>query len=149
MKKIKKANETIEELVRSLAAIPNIWSATSVEVEPQKWLASWQIYKAVKADIQPELFGYHFVGFDTQGRHGAISSRIDKFDPVKMRGITKTGRVYQLVGASGVDPDAQYVLNGWSTRNKVVMKEATEEFVRHYNIDLSLTTPHSLSGTRH
>ncbi len=136
MKAAKKKGRKLAELVSALSGIPNIWSASSVQSEPQKWLDNWQIYKTVKAKIQPELFGYHFVGYDVRGGHGAVSSKIDKFDPVTMCGVTRSGRVYQLLGMPGVNPDAQYTLDAWIHRNELVMEDATEEFVQHYKIDL-------------
>ena len=136
MKAAKKKGQKLAELVSALSGIPNIWSASSVQSEPQKWLDNWQVYKTVKARIQPELFGYHLVGYDIRGGHGAVSSKIDKFDPVTMCGVTRSGRVYQLLGMPGVNQDAQYTLSGWIHRNELVMEDATEEFVQHYKIDL-------------
>lgn len=136
MKEAKKHDRTLAELVSVLSGIPNIWSSSSVKTEPEKWLNNWQVYKAIRANIQPELFGYHFVGHDVRGDHGAVSSKIDRFDPVTMCGVTLSGRVYQLIGMPGVDQDAQYTLNGWIRRNEVVMEDATAEFVEHYKIDL-------------
>ncbi len=136
MKAAKKKSRKLAALVSTLSGIPNIWSASSVQSEPEKWLSSWQIYKTVEARIQPELFGYHFVGYDVRGGHGAVSSKIDKFDPVTMCGVTRSGRVYQLLGIPGVDQDAQYTLNGWIQINQLVMEDATEEFVQYYKINL-------------
>lgn len=132
----KKNDTKLSSLPSFLASIPNVWNATTVESEPQKWLENWQVYKVVDAKVQPEVFGYHFVGFDVQGGHGAISSKVWQFDPVKMCGITNSGRIYQLVGIPGTDPDAQYTLNGWAAANQVTVKDATEEFIQHYRINL-------------
>lgn len=136
MKAAKKKGRNLAELVSALSRIPNIWSASPVQSEPQKWLDNWQIYKTVKAKIQPELFGYHFIGYDIRGGHGAVSSKIDKFDPVTMCGVTRSGRVYQLLGLPGVNQDAQYTLDAWIHRNELVMENATEEFIQHYKINL-------------
>lgn len=136
MKEAKKKGKNLAEVVSALSGIPNIWSASSVQSEPQKWMDNWQIYKTVKAKIQPELFGYHFVGYDIRGGHGAVSSKIDKFNPVTMCGITRSGRVYQLLGMPGVNQDAQYTLGVWIHRNELVMEDATEEFIQYYKINL-------------
>lgn len=136
MSRTKNSDMTLKSLASALANIPNVWSATTVESEPQKWLEKWQVYKVVDAKIQPEVFGYHFVGFDVQGGHGAVSSKVEQFDPVKMCGITNSGRVYQLAGMPGTDPDAQYTLNGWAAANQVTVTDATEEFIQHYRIHL-------------
>lgn len=136
MNKTKKSEMTLNTLASVLANMPNIWNATTVESEPQKWLEKWQVYKVIDAKIQPEVFGYHFVGYDIQGGHGAVSSKVGQFDPVKMCGVTNSGRIYQLVGMPGIDPDAQYTLDGWAAGNQVIVKDATEEFVQHYRVDL-------------
>lgn len=136
MKAAKKKGRRFPGLVSALSGIPNIWGASSVKSEPQKWLGNWQIYKMVKARIQPELFGYHFVGYDIRGGHGAVSSKIERFDPVTMCGVTQSGRVYQLVGMPGVNLDAQYTLDAWVHWNELVMEDATEEFIQLHKIDL-------------
>ena len=138
MKVAKKRGRKLSMSALMFSGMPNIWNATSVESEPQKWLGDWQVYRATKANIQPELFGYHFVGYDVRGGHGAVSSKIDRFDPVTMCGLTRSGRNYQLIGMPGVDQDAQYTLNGWALTNHVVMEDATGEFIQHYKIDLDL-----------
>lgn len=132
----KKESNALMQQIKALSMLPNIWSTRSVQDEPQKWLRNWQIFKAVKASIQPDLFGYHFIGFDMHGFHGAVSSKIGAFDPVTMQGATLSGRVYQLVGMPGVNQDALYTLNEWSIRNEVVMQEATDEFIQHYKINM-------------
>jgi hypothetical protein len=136
MSKTKKNMMPLEALASVFANMPNIWNATTVESEPQKWLERWQVYKVIDAKIQPEVFGYHFVGYDIQGGHGAVSSKIGQFDPVKMCGITNSGRIYQLVGMPGTDPDAQYTLSGWAAANQVTVVDATAEFIQHYSINL-------------
>lgn len=135
-KKTDELKNFVESHVTRLTDAPNIWSQPPVAIEPEKWLASWQIYKAISSKYPMSNFGYHIVGFDVRGRHGAVSSKLEQFDPLKMRGITQSGRIYQLLGEPGVDPDAQYTLEGWSKQNQVVMQEATEEFIQHFQIDL-------------
>ncbi|AOJ94818.1 hypothetical protein WK22_17655 [Burkholderia multivorans] len=55
----------------------------------------------------------HFVGIDMFDRSGRVSSPITVFDAVAMRGITHTGRVYELVGKPGEALQAEYVWNRW------------------------------------
>ncbi len=136
MKQAKKRKRNIRWLLSILAGPAGIWPARSVSSEPQKWLHSWQIYKVVKAKAHPEVFGYHFVGYDVRGGHGAVSSKIEQFDPVKMCGVTQSGRVYQLIGMPGENPDGQYTLVGWIRANELTMEDATEEFIQHYGINL-------------
>lgn len=135
-KRTDELTEFVESHVARLTDAPNIWSQPPVAIEPEKWLASWQIYKAISSKYPMSNFGYHFVGFDVRVRHGAVSSKVEQFDPVKMQGITQSGRIYQLLGEPEVDPDAQYTLGGWSKQNQVVLQDATKEFIQHYQIDL-------------
>jgi hypothetical protein len=111
-------------------------------------LHTWQIYKVVEAKAHHEFFGYHFVGYDVRGYHGAVSSKIEQFDPVKMCGVTRSGRVYQLVGAPGVNADGQHTLAGWVLANEVVVEDATDEFARHYRIDLERVRAMEARGRR-
>lgn len=134
-KKTDELKNFVDSHVARLTDAPNIWNQPPVAIEPEKWLASWQIYKAISSKYPMSNFGYHIVGFDVRGRHGAVSSKLEQFDPLKMRGITQSGRIYQLLGEPGVDPDAQYTLGEWSRQNQVVMQDATKEFIQHYQID--------------
>jgi len=52
------------------------------------------------------------------GREGRVSSPIVTFDKENMRGITRSGRVYQLTEIGpGFNADADYVLGEWLHRN--------------------------------
>jgi hypothetical protein len=48
----------------------------------------------------------HFIGHNMESKTGRASTRIVKFDPETRRGVTGSGRIYELVGASGVDVTA-------------------------------------------
>lgn len=108
----------------------NMWQQVSVEDEPQIWLDHWQIVRVVHAEICPERFGLHFCGRNKRQSNGAVSSKIEAFDPSTLRGVTSSGRVYQLFGMPGYDGDAEYVLHGWSKMNKVQVVNATEEVLK-------------------
>jgi hypothetical protein len=41
------------------------------------------------------------------------------FDQAALRGVTRSGRVHELVGMSDFDADAQYVWNRWQKFNRV------------------------------
>ena len=84
-------------IIADLEKQPNIWGAAPVESEPQKWLEAWQVFKIVKSHSFEDRFGLHFIGRNSIEGNGAVSSKIESFDPITMRGITSSGRVYQLV----------------------------------------------------
>lgn len=136
MSKDKSIDQELRDIVAIMPEHPNIWSAASVEVEPQKWLEAWQVFKVVKTNGFEECFGLHFAGRNGRDYDGAVSSKIEQFDPATMRGITRSGRVYQLVGLPGFCDDAQYVLNNWCRINQVEVENATDEFIEQYGISL-------------
>jgi hypothetical protein len=125
----------IEEINR-LIALPSIWSQPPVSAEPEKWVSDWQVFKVVSSKFPIENFGFHFVGRDVRAWNGAVSSKILQFDPTKLRGVTRSGRIYSLVGMPGIDADAEYTFEGWCAGNQVVAENATEEFLQHYQVDL-------------
>ena len=93
-------------------AIANsIWTVGSVEDEPECELIRWQIF---------EVNGNrHFMGYNYAGMEGRVSSKIITFDEKAMRGITRSGRVYELVDEPGFNHDADYVLSNWLRLNQL------------------------------
>lgn len=57
--------------------------------------------------------GYHLVGWNLTDREGRVSTAIQTYDPETHRGRTASGRVYELVGPPGGDPDGECVLGQW------------------------------------
>lgn len=132
----KSLEKQLSAVIADLEKRPNIWSVAPVEAEPQKWLDAWQVFKVVKANGFADRFGLHFVGRNCRESNGAVSSKIESFDATTMRGITGSGRVYQLVGQPGVCDDARYVLSNWCRINRVEVEDATKEFIHRFNISL-------------
>lgn len=89
-----------------------MWSCGSVESEPSVRLARWKI-------VEIDAGTRHFVGANALDFTGRVSSAIVEFDVVAKRGTTRSGRVYQLVGAPGQSEDADYVWNRWCIVNSV------------------------------
>lgn len=83
-----------------------LWLTTPVTNQPSLTLTHWSV-------IELPDGGRHFVGYCVENREGRVSSLIKSVDPRTLRGSTATGRVYQLAGAPGQHPDAQYVLANW------------------------------------
>ena len=88
-----------------------VWSAAPVSEEPSIRLSNWQIKKTTT--------GNHFCGYSIGGREGRASTRIVTFDPETKKGITESGRVYQLVGEEGYDSNAEYVWSHFKAVNKL------------------------------
>jgi hypothetical protein len=88
------------------------WTFGSVEDEPSVCLSSWKI-------VEVDGGTRHFVGADVQDGTGRVSSGIVRFDLAALRGVTRSGRVYNLVGKPGNALDADYVWNRWRELNGV------------------------------
>lgn len=78
------------------------------EVGPAQsvYLLRWKVYE-IEAGVR------HLVGWDVDGFQGRVSSEIAVWDPSEFKVITKSGRIYTLVGPSRGDSTAEYVWNRW------------------------------------
>jgi hypothetical protein len=103
----------------------SIWLTRPVSIEPSITLTHWKIIETV----EPEP-SRHFVGYNNAGREGRVSSPIIEFDPATLRGITHTGRVYELSGSPGLNGDAEYVLGRWQRGYKVDVTDITDAAVK-------------------
>lgn len=83
-----------------------IWIPAPVDMRPSLTLSEWRI-------IELKDGARHFVGYHAETGSGRVSSAIKAFDPAARRGITDSGRVYQLAGEPGYHADAEYVLSNW------------------------------------
>lgn len=115
---------------------PNVYSIGSVLAEPETTLEDWQI-----AAVTTESLGrqFHFYGRNCDRGDGRVSSQIQAFDAKTMCGVTRSGRVYQLIGPPGHSDDAEYVFGHWLRSAFVepaTFENGTEEFIRLFEIDL-------------
>ncbi len=70
----------------------------------------------------------HLVGYNVLQREGRVSTAIEHFDPTSRTAITHSGRLYQLVGPPGYDPDGAWVWGYWSKVNRMTdERDVTEE----------------------
>lgn len=83
-----------------------VWSTTSVEDVPELQLRDWRVYESPEGDR-------HLVGYNITESEGRVSSAISEFDAQSQRAVTSSGRVYELVGPSGHNADADYVWKRW------------------------------------
>ena len=82
------------------------WTVMSVEDQPSVGLVLWKIFE-VDGDTR------HFVGDDTSDFLGRFSSAVVEFDVSTMRGVTQSGRVYELQDNPGDSEQADYVWDKW------------------------------------
>lgn len=134
MNKDQLPEQQLGDVIAHLERHPQIRSAAPVEAEPLKRLCVWQVFKVVKANGLEDHYGLHILGLDVNDFTGAVSTRIETFDPVTMRGVTMSGRVYELVGGPGFSANSIYVLHHWCQVNKVEIEGATTDFMAQYGI---------------
>jgi hypothetical protein len=89
-----------------------IWTQPSVREVPEVSLSQWCILETADGSK-------HFVGIDRGDNAGRVSSAICTFDPMELRGATRSGRLYVLVGRNGWAADAQYVWDRWCELNHI------------------------------
>lgn len=111
----------LEKLAEAVEAT-SIWSPRSVDQEPETTLSQWRVMLVEDKDI-------HFVGW--AGWEGRVCSAVQTYDPETKRGVTKSGRVYELIGPSGHNRDAMYVWAGWMSINSLKeqeVKDVTDQY---------------------
>lgn len=117
--------EAEKEQARELVAqMLGVWNVESVDAQPQLTLERWQILETDKNER-------HFVGWNVTDREGRVSSAIESFDPKTMRGVTRSGRCYQLKGPPGEHPDAVHTWGHWMRINAVMeFKDVSAEVLQ-------------------
>ena len=104
-----------------------IFSVASVNEEPEETMMRWSIREVLFDDSTDK--SRHLVGYILRKGKGRVSSAIQSFDRDKMRIKTASGRLYQLEGQSGFDPDAEYVWAQWKKLNAVLEEsDVTHEY---------------------
>ena len=93
--------------MKALIITGGIWQVASIKDNPEVTLDQWTVRQVMPAGT------LHFVGYHHAYREGRVSSAIIRFDPEAMRGVTKSGRIYQLRGDTGFNSDAEYVWDRW------------------------------------
>lgn len=92
------------------------WPVAPVSEQPELTLTEWRIYQVQNGDR-------HAVGWCVEERSGRVSSAIQEVDWGAARLVTASGRVYELQGWPGNDPDARYTWNRWKEVNEVQSAE--------------------------
>jgi hypothetical protein len=112
---------------RLVALIPGgIWKTRSIDEQPEMQMARWSIWEVGSGSSATR----HLVGYNLIDHEGRVSSAIVEFDAVALRGRTKSGRIYELIGPPGQDGDGDYVLARWLHLNgEPEHREVTSEIV--------------------
>lgn len=88
----------------------SIWKPVSVQQEPETRLTQWRVME-VNAEFNQFKPTIHLVGYEKYG--GRVCSAVVQYDPKSKRAVTKSGRVYELMGSSGYNSDAMYTFSQW------------------------------------
>lgn len=100
-----------------------IYQPAPVSEDPRIRLADWRVFALPDGD-------HHFVGYNI-GNTGRVSSKIVSFAPETMTGVTRSGRVYELVGAPGYDSDGLYTWATWKRINGIEeCTDVTEQYIQ-------------------
>jgi ATP-dependent Lon protease len=104
-----------------------VYGVAPVHEEPEETIMRWSIREA-RFDASNDQ-SRHLVGYVARKGKGRATSAIQSFDRDKMRITTSSGRVYQLEGPPGFDPDAEYVWAHWKALNQVREEiDVTQEY---------------------
>ncbi len=104
----------------------HIWPIDSVDVRPRVRLSSWRAYEV--AHPRGEALSRHLVGYVLEHDHGQVSSPIVRVDAVARCCVTRSGRVYELVGEPDYCDDASYAWQSWIHVNGVAhARDVTDE----------------------
>mgnify|MGYP005756056839 CR=1 FL=1 len=104
---------------------PTFWPIGPVTTDAATQLTDWRAFQV----RMPALGGAesrHLVGYAVLHREGRVSSPVVDFDPKTSMARTRSGRCYELVGASGTHADADYVWRRWLSLNSVDEAEARD-----------------------
>jgi len=119
-----------------------IWRIAPVSQDPNVSLSNWRILETADGSR-------HFVGADRLDQTGRVSSAVFAFDPSALRGATRSGRVYQLIGHSGWDENAQYVWERWCKANDVTSYiDVTEQLLAGGQMTTAAERTRAVSETR-
>lgn len=103
------------------------WALTTISELANCTLDAWSVFE-VPFEGHGRVWTRHFVGFRREGCRGQVSSPVLEFDPASRRGRTRSGRVYELAGGSGINPDAMAVWGLWKAAKALgVERDVTAE----------------------
>lgn len=98
-----------------------IWQSPPVALQPIVFLSRWQVMETDNG------FRY-FIGHNIETMSGRASTRIVKFDQETRRGVTGSGRIYELVGESGVDMEANHLWAVTCAQADETSKDVSSEY---------------------
>lgn len=107
------------------AAKGSIWKTPPVSEQPCIYLTRWSV-------METQDGARHLVGYNSENCEGRVSTPIKSFDSDTARAITQSGRIYELVGPPGYDPDADWVWARYASALQVKWRDVTDEFAQYH-----------------
>lgn len=108
-----------------------IFLPPTVATHPNERLESWAVFEVTLPGLSSPTL--HAAGHVDDGT-GRVSSPLVNIDEVARSVVTRSGRVYRLVGRPGLGGSGEYVWNrwtaGWRAQN---VKDVTAEFLLRFN----------------
>lgn len=99
-----------------VATSGSIWPSSPVAVTPKVELGDWRVFEVkLPGRVQRSR---HFAGSTGRDGRGKASTAIVEFDPLTRRGLTESGRVYELQSSTGFNVNAEYVWRNWVRINR-------------------------------
>ena len=98
------------------AIFGGIWGTPGIAEQPSITLVRWRVLEVTEG---PRVGERHLVGYNEEDWEGRVSTAIMSFDATTKLCITKSGRVYKLVGPACYDADGDYVWRWWAKVNEI------------------------------
>jgi hypothetical protein len=90
---------------------------------PEINLRNWRVART-------DAGSHHFIGHDIEECEGRVSTAIARFDRTTRKGVTASGRVYEVHGDPGHNADAEYVWRMWMRANRLAeTSDVTTEYL--------------------
>ncbi len=98
-----------------------IWTSRPIALEPFVFLSRWQV-------METDTGFRHFIGHNVEAMSGRASTPIVKFDPETRRGVTQSGRIYELIAESGVDKNANLLWDVICAESGMTSRDVSSEY---------------------
>jgi len=122
-----------------------IWPIEAAESRPHVQLSMWRLYEV--ADARCEALSRHLVGYVLEREHAQVSSPVVRVDAESHCCVTRSGRVYELVGAPGHCEEASFTWDAWMHVNGIShAQDVTEDLWRRFQGDSGKTRFSDLEG---
>lgn len=106
-----------------------IWQPYSVDIEPVTHLENWRVY-LVQGNFCGAGSTIHLTGWADR-YEGRVCSPLKAWNETTKKAITRSGRVYELIGNPGYHPDAAWTFERWLMRNgNPDFLDITEDFIK-------------------